>query len=300
MGKAVLLRRVVVGVSIAVWMLAWGSVAFGWSIGTHVYIVDRCLPWITDPELKHQARYGSMLPDLSASYVIGGRDQMPLVRDLMHVAGWENAVKCASGDSALGAFALGWSTHNEVWGADLYAHVPGALGPGTLGYVDMKGSVVPELPFSARHYYAETVIDMLVRRHLDPMLGRKVISAARHRDPRIPGLLAAAYCPPLDAGALAKAERRYCYTTCVYGNLLCLPEPMDRCAAASLLATQTTTMTGHQVRYDRSLEYVDRIIAACEADLRDAIERTVTLVGEELARRRSQSAGKHSSGAKRG
>jgi hypothetical protein len=247
MANVEFLRRLATRLSLAVWLLAWCCGAFGWSIGTHVYIVDRCLPWITNPNLKHQARYGAMLPDISASYVIGDRDRMPMIRDLMHVTGWESVVKCASGDRALEALAQGWSTHNQAWGADLYAHVAGALDPGPLGYVDTKGSVVPELPFSARHYYAETAIDMLVRRHLDPMLGRKVADAARYRDQRTAQLLANAYCPPLSATALIEAEHRYWYTTVVYGNLLSLPEPADRYAAASILAAQTEALTGHHV-----------------------------------------------------
>lgn len=256
--------------------------ALAWSIGTHVYIAERCLPQLTDPQQRHQAFYGAMLPDLVAAYVVSEPEVAPVVRSLTHLAGCDRASGCANGSLAL-AFASGWLTHNEHNGADLYAHGICPTEPcEPPGYVDRKTSCLSQLPPSAQHFFVETALDMLVRRHLDPMLGRKVADAARYRDQQIVEVLVKAYCPPLEPDTLREAENHFRYGAVAYGNALSLPQPLDLYTASAIIAAQTALYSGYPMSAAQASQCLTTAMETCSKDYQKMLDETIKRVRKDV------------------
>ena len=68
------------------------------------------------------------------------------------------------------AFAAGWLTHNEEWGADYYAHIAYPANPNK-GYVIEKAEALLEVPglhpnlnLEFAHYGIEVAIDCLLKK----------------------------------------------------------------------------------------------------------------------------------------
>jgi hypothetical protein len=107
------------------------------------------------------------------------------------------------------AFAKGWKTHNEIWGADFYAHGPvyhrNPDGSYTIsrynGYVIDRAeeliswgllygiSLDPELG----HFAVEVAIDLLLLENNDRYLGQKLLGAALPRSPEDLNLLSGVF-----------------------------------------------------------------------------------------------------------
>jgi hypothetical protein len=124
------------------------------------------------------------------------------------------------------AFALGFATHNNAWGADATAHVAGrtvprhaegwiigkarALAPILDPALRANGLVLDEATLLlVSHILVEQAVDdLLVAR--DPTLPPLLLQTALARDPAVPGLLARALAPdlaPYFGSAAAAAER---------------------------------------------------------------------------------------------
>jgi hypothetical protein len=173
MGKLFKLLSFLVGITIILGL----SIAHAFNSATHLYIAQRVFQ-VQDIDLY----YGSIAPDL-ALYADPGK--WPTSFEDTHY----NYIDLRS--YALGftqkAFALGWLTHNEAWGADYYAHRVNPLGNNTCvtqgyyqGYVIEKACLLagrtgidPEFA----HYAVETAIDLLLRSNDDPQLGKKLLNA---------------------------------------------------------------------------------------------------------------------------
>jgi hypothetical protein len=138
------------------------------------------------------------------------------------------------------AFATGWVTHNEDWGADYYAHLdPGYLRDGKNGVLaNILLLQFPDLPEEARISAAEAAleaaIDLLLEEH-DEDLGRKIKKAAVRRSPTIPLLLAKAY-PDFAGMGLLAAEATFRSYAIAYGDIIALPSPSDTQAMAAAIA----------------------------------------------------------------
>ena len=191
------------------------SALFGWGNATHMYFADRL--GVTHGGANSHEMYGSVLVDAfnlkldSLGVFMADRTHhnfMPL---------YHSAWRCDVKD-----VAFGFVSHNDTWGADFTAHhVARTISGG--GYAVVKGVelaplLVPDIVTilvtagldtpSAQyiaealapefgHDLVETAVDLMIKRNLDPAIGRKIVLAATSRPQDTPLLLAAAYARPL-------------------------------------------------------------------------------------------------------
>lgn len=142
--------------------------------GAHIYIAEKVYKKLGVP-ITLDLQYGSIAPDFS-TFVTDPSKWDPLAAfqqthytyiDLRPYA-WTLAQK---------AFAKGWITHNEQWGADYYAHI--AYNGGG-GYVTVRAkslSSATGLPEDFTHFAVEAAVDLLVQRDKDRFLGEKLLLA---------------------------------------------------------------------------------------------------------------------------
>lgn len=210
--------------------------AHAWGAITHAYLVS---------ELGHrggmpnaQEIYGSTLPDMFN--LMYGSPYMDYLWTETHYGFMKIANRCAGRN--LEAFAFGFASHNDAWGADLTAHHDARTMPGE-GYVIRKvNELVPVLkpqlidiltaagvpdaetiadeaaPGLAENF-VETAVDLLVKENEDPLVGYRLAIAAQLRDYRVPYRIFGAYArdfadefdiPLLEATTiLLRAEKDY-------------------------------------------------------------------------------------------
>jgi hypothetical protein len=124
----------------------------------HIYIADRVFPNIKD---KAELYYGSIAPDL-AIYVLDP-SRWPTAFNDTHYEFMTLTPRTA--------FALGWLTHNEEWGADFHAHI----GPGPAGYVIQKATILNtafETPIDIGHVAVEIAVDILLQTQHPELAGK--------------------------------------------------------------------------------------------------------------------------------
>ncbi len=246
-----------------------------WSVGTHAYIAERCLPQYAGSPLMRQAVYGAMLPDMESACLLLAPDQVPAMRELTHTT----MFRCDNGCPEQMALVAGLLCHGERCGADVCAHLRNPLDPdATTGYVRAKAALITELSPGAAHFCVETAIDILVRRNLDPMIGRKVTEATQMRDVRVCDMLTGACPASISPKILIRAESMFRWTTAGYGDALNLPSPLDRYAGAALFSTLVTRFADQRVSFRLALRALDHAIAVCEPDYKAAIEETIRRV----------------------
>ncbi len=181
------------------------SQAWAWGSATHTYIDDR---------LNRQGRgqknlgemYGGVAPDIY-NYLFAPY-QPYLYRqthdDFLKV--WEAAGPGRS--SVKRAFAYGFVSHNDHWGADFTAHHNGLTFGQGQGYVIAKAQAMKPILIGAlaswgvdlpdavaldlSHNFVEYGVDVLVK-SLDGRVGAKMAAAALKRNPTFPALLVQAY-----------------------------------------------------------------------------------------------------------
>lgn len=220
--------------------------------GAHIYIVDRVFPFALN---KINLYYGSIAPDISM-YVEDPLD-WPDAFDETHYDAiklpyeWWNLTQKA--------FAKGWQTHNEKWGADKYAHIlPGYVieRATTLVYILQPYNLDPELA----HFAIETAIDILLVQNNDPLLGLKLLWAAKYRSQEDLELLIKTFVQdgfPPDAGTLIEAEAFFRNLVINYGAALTLPNPF-RMEALGKLGAQIAEEFGVIISPDE-VEYILRV-----------------------------------------
>jgi len=143
---------------------------------THIYIAERVFPnWFNKIDLF----YGSIAPDL-ALYV-ANPEKWPTAFGDTHYNYID--LRRYAWSSAQRAFAVGWLTHNEIWGADFYAH---GLFPDYNGYVNQKAKELKkiakekleiDLDTEFAHFAIEVAIDLLLKWNDDSKLGEKLLEA---------------------------------------------------------------------------------------------------------------------------
>jgi len=231
-------------------MLAPGRPALAWGTATHAFIAEAIAddfvpgPRVFRPYMERQFAYGAMAPDLAW---IAPVPLQPGLGQATHLApGYDDVFDLGQPDrAATVSFALGWLTHNEVWGADRWAH------DSSDGYVAGKALALAwqgGIPEDLAHDYIEIALDLLIDHQHAPAIGDHLREAALGRTWRIPGLLADSY-PGFDAGALTDAERTFRKAMIAYGVGLSLPSPYDDDAAAFGLAIHA------QSAYDIDLSF---------------------------------------------
>jgi hypothetical protein len=266
--------------AVAMPALAWGTAAhvaigLGVAQARHLNLSNRYL--------LLQALYGTTAPD----FALVARE--PLKSALFEAThedpGYLEVPGLANPLSPIErAFAFGWLTHNQVWGADLYAHLLDPLlePPAPPGYVVERAIALRALgsgaiSAQAAHDYIEAAVDLLLDQQ-PPNLGLPTLlrMAAYYRDPRIPRLLARAYGDvaggPAKIIALESAFRSY---AAGYARVLALPTGQDDALVAYALAAVEGLTPA------RSAAVLAQAKALClepEHNYRDALLATIALV----------------------
>ncbi len=226
--------------------------AYGWGAITHAYLINGL--GCTGGMPNAQEIYGSTLPDMFN--LMYGSPYEGYLWTESHYGFMKVANRCSG--RSLEAFAFGFVSHNDAWGADLTAHHDARTMPGE-GYVIRKVSeLVPLLkphlidiltaagvpdaetiadnaaPGLAENF-VETAVDLFVKENEDPLIGYRLAIAAQLRDYRIPYRIFGAYAadfadefdiPFLEAAtALLRAEKDYRDLMRTYGIIFTMEMP---------------------------------------------------------------------------
>lgn len=252
---------------------------------THLHIAERVFPNCTD---KIDLYYGSIAPDL-ALYV-AQLDKWPTAFDDTHY----DYMDLRSGASSFTqmAFATGWLTHNEEWGADYYAHIdypPFAIGGVKKGYVIAKAeelSLETGLPVDFAHYAIEVAIDLLLKKYDDPKLGAKLLVANWLRSYQDRHLLVKVlvWQTPRRTDWLTLVTAEWTFRSLVhrYAMALALQSPEDKAALAELGAQLASEMYEIDVTAEEVRELLEVAVDLCEPDYKDVIDFTIQQIKEEL------------------
>ena len=226
---------------------------------THIYIADQVFPNCID---KINLYYGSIAPDF-ALYVPEGEwltafnDTHYNFIDLGSFA-WSRTQK---------AFAKGWLTHNEEWGADYYAHRVNPLDDNECvsdgyyqGYVIEKACLLSTqlsngIDAEFAHFVIEVAIDLLLKND-DPKLGEKLLGACLLRSWEDRNLLTNVLVwrgRVTDWGTLVSAELTFRNLVGRYAMAFALPSPHDKYALANLGVELAEEMYGMTVTEEQLL-----------------------------------------------
>jgi hypothetical protein len=303
------------GVAAIVATLATGAGAWG-SI-THAHLANelgyrRGLP-------NAQEIYGSTLPDMfNLMYDSPYKDYLWTET---HYGFMKVANRCSGRN--LAAFAAGFVSHNDAWGADLTAHHDARTMPG-IGYVIAKvNALVPvlkpqlvdllnaagvpgaealadQLAPGLAENFVETAVDLLVRDNEDPLVGYRLAIAAQLRDYRIPyrifGAYAADFADEFDiplfeaAVILLCAEKEYRDFMRIYGYIFTLEMSQSVTMlsewGAELAAELLKTETGMDIAVPPAMleDFLyDAVLPLIEPDYSAEIAATLEYLEAEMA-----------------
>jgi hypothetical protein len=145
--------------------------------GTHIYIAEKVYKKLWVP-VTIDLQYGSIAPDLVMFVTNPAKWDPETAFDQTHYGFID--LRPYAWTFSQRAFARGWITHNEDWGADRYAHIACNGGGGyvtdKVGMLISGGYVPPEYSDFA-HFAVETAIDLLLQEHRDRFLGEKLLLA---------------------------------------------------------------------------------------------------------------------------
>lgn len=292
------------------------TVVFAWGSATHAY-VDTHLK-NKGPILMINQVYGGMGAD-AFNYMFEKPYEMVWLSNETHcdpLRLWRVALLPTAK-----AQAYGFVSHNNLWGADFYAHSPACppyLIP-TDGYIVQKGALLqdivknspygpvlaalqlpPDLEAGIFQDLAEFGVDVLVKR-LDPAIGQKVSTAALLRSPEFPLLLVAAYGRGLSqnfgmsyqdaAKMIAAEEAGFRKTTISYGQVLMqdeatatqlISENMAQLAQALLEANGITPPPPEELIPILQFS-ISQAESLCAPDFESAVNSTISTVKTNLA-----------------
>jgi hypothetical protein len=282
--------------------------AFPWGFATHAYINDHLAKRRTGNNLNEI--YGGVAPDLF-NYLFDYPEYLDFLSDQTHLEFskvWE-----ASKYGSEKPLALGFVSHNDVWGADSTAHHACRKCGQPYGYAITKANLLlslaplpPELEIpddvslEIFHEIVENAVDILVKR-VDPSIGHKLTSAALLRSFRFPRLLVRAYAKDLAFSAgisepeatqfIKAAESEFRNTINLYGQILM----QDEATAIQLISQQTANLAeGFLALYGIFLpisreevvgmvaSYMALAIELCQDDSLQEIEATIRDVRRQL------------------
>jgi hypothetical protein len=239
-------------ICVALLLVLGVSVGFGWGTLTHVYLANHL--GVKYGPLNLNEMYGATLPDLFGyDFTLTGftADYAFHTSSDLYWALYGSAVSAPAKAGFYGVF-----THNNidggVRGADWYAHgvypIPGQGLPDQTGWVINQGSILVKNPAISTyishllgpevtayfmpvvgHTLIETAVDILVKRHEDPLAGARLILAAKYRSDEIPLVLAGVFSSipvpdfPTSDYVLA-AEAGYRQQMIGFGQMFMLPE----------------------------------------------------------------------------
>lgn len=244
---------------------------------THIYIAERVFPFAFD---KINLNYGSIAPDLS-SYVVGPGE-------------WPNGfcdthykfIKLPNAwwNSTQRAFPKGWKTHNEIWGADYYAHGTCECFENCIemicdydGYVPTQAKKLADIPGfeflqtspggpELAHFAIEVAIDLLLVRYHEPSLGLKLFWAAKYRSQEDLNLMVNTFVTDDEPNAqtLEAAEDTFQGLVIDYASALALPDPL-RMLAISELGVQIASQMGVTITPYQAWEILRIAMLLCQS-----------------------------------
>jgi hypothetical protein len=254
--------------------------AEGFSSATHLHIAEVAAgPYGANPDFW----YGSASPDV-AMY-LRQPALWPTAFDDTHYDYID--LRADAGGPRDRAFAWGWITHNELWGADSVAHIHYPAGTGE-GYVIQKARELSDLTGLApgfSHIAVEVALDMLIREQDDTRLGRKLRQALTGRSPDDLSLLLDVLVNRegrTDAATLTAAESAFRLLQARYAEALALPPPVERWAMAELGVLLAWSLYGIDVPADRVLYLLETAMDICRDDYREAVAYTVDVLRDQL------------------
>jgi hypothetical protein len=261
------------GVLVMVWGMVFGpSLSQAFNPGTHLYIADKVCPSCGP---KSDFYYGAIAPDL-ALYV-GDQAKWPTSFLDTHYLFMD--LRTAARTSSQQAFAKGWLTHNEQWGADFYAHGHPPYLPG--GYVVQKAKAIASaygVDEELAHYLVEVAVDLLVKKNDDPKIGLKLLNAVLYRSWEDRNLLANVLVwqnQRTDWLTLTTAELAFRNLVGRYAMALSLPSPLDKGAIADLGVQLAKEMYGLEVSKETLLGWLNFAMTFCKDDYKAVIEGAI-------------------------
>jgi hypothetical protein len=278
---------------------------FSWGSATHAYIAKELGKEIADPQML----YGAAAPDFIY-------DSRSLNSDYLfkqtHLSITNLKKKARKMDMA--AFAFGFMSHNEKWGADYTAHKKGRTTK--KGYVVTKAILLePEMLFHLQaaledagvpysfllaralasdlaHKLTEIAIDLQIRLHEDTSIGLDFLNSAQSAHDTIPELLENTYGHGLSKRlkitreeanhSIAEAESDFRQLMVRYGELLNQQDSTDFHAlseeGAALLNTSLKNITGKDVVIQPEVmrELMNLAMQNVEADYAQEISATIS------------------------
>lgn len=289
--------------------------AFCWSQATHAYIADNLGARAGHDNLDEM--WGIAAPDFF-NYIFDTALCPTWISDQTHGTYADTFLKVwnAADTDVQTPLAYGFVGHNQQWGADYVAHVSG-LRPGyeSDGYIIIKARQLLAAPVDPAkpqqtfgdafesfgmgsdmalllaHVIIEDAIDMRLGKEVDPMLGRKLATAARNETKKFQPLLVkafaadyAAYCFGGDyekaAFVLTAAEKGHRKDMIFLGEAISQSEPV----AAQMLAEQLVAVLSDMelsVPVDIVKTAVVRSEAICD-DYKDEIDATIAFVEQSM------------------
>jgi hypothetical protein len=251
---------------------------------THIYIADQLFP---ESPHKVDLYYGSTAPDI-ANFVTNVEHWPTAFRDTHYR--FKDLRGSAIGPTQM-AFANGWLTHNEKWGADYYAHTNYPTGEGWSGkgYVDEKideltdPEAFPSLPSDFAHYAIEVAIDYLLQNgeNGDPNLAGKLWFANFLRSWQDRNLLARVIVwkhGRTDWLTLATAELTFRNLVGQYA--LALASGKEALVELAVQLAQETY--GMQVEFHDVWLILNAAIGLCEGDYQGVIDSAIEGIKAEL------------------
>lgn len=286
-----------------VWLLVFAAafspaVTQAFNSGTHLYIAERVFPFSFD---KIDLYYGSVAPDLSLyiplplqkNWPDGFVDTHYEVINLPYA--WWNLIQTS--------FSRGWKTHNEIWGADYYAHICFFQSEfiqseaQCTGYVIAKAAeLVKQNPFLAglavkdkviagelAHFAVEVAVDLLILKNEDHALGQKLLGAAFLRSPEDLKLLTKSLVVTgeTDLLTLSSAESTFRDLLIEYGSALALPGSL-RMPALGVLGAQVAGNYGLSVTPAAAQAILVNAVDLCEADYWEAVQAAIAGISRRM------------------
>lgn len=298
--------------------------AFSWNQPTHAYIADKLGARVGRDNLNEM--WGSVTPDFF-NYVFDPAlcpgwvsDQTQGTYSDTFLKVWE-----AADTNFEVALAYGFVTHNQGWGADHTAHIACRTCGQNDGYIIVKAGQLLSAPYPAdpeqtfaevfenalgmspgeaslvAHVVIEEAIDIRLANEVDPLIGRKLATAARNEtkgfQPLLVKAFSADYAAHCFAGDYSKAarvltatEKKHRKDMIFIGEAISRPEDVAVQLLAEHLVGVFPDFMGRPLPVPDAdaVEIIEAAIfsstAICD-DYKEEIDATVEFVGEMLEKK---------------